>query len=559
MLRFLFLLLLIGKNVLSFHQRRQPLSLMTPDEPTRIKKEVTVKKLTDLLRKTAAIALTSFPLLFGGSFLRADDELAKFAAEGNEVGVDGQCFFKKCALDSYQCASDSNCLKGLACLSKCKGGSMCSTGCFAKFGSERLDNLLYCTIEQNDCVHVPRPEGISSGWSLDKVSDLPGLPLTDFNPKSIDGPWYKVMGLDSRYDCFDCQKNTFLVEKLDEKRAASFEALEKKIESAVGLSASNIPVQDEIETKRKALSTNLRLSMEARFDIPRPTNPGYLENRIKEELSVVDPVKFKSQNPNSQSIVIPNFQSEGRMFGLTFWENWYLLGDSRLGTSLQTEEDRLRSAAGLPVDRPSGPFQVLSKVVSGGPRPDMKLIFYTGHTLQGSYKGAFVYSRSPELSSTALATAKELISNAGMNPNDFCIVRNQCFLNKNNVDSKRSGIYRNPDVSNSNSGGSASPSGSNFFRFFQLSRSIAEELADWFEDPSLLSDWLISQQQRVVFENPLAVSPYADLPFGVENSADLKPSNLLKDVLSINIKAFDNLKNVFQQGNDVDRLQLDED
>ena len=28
---------------------------------------------------------------------------------------------------------------------------MCSTGCFAKFGSDKLDNLLSCSVEKNDC------------------------------------------------------------------------------------------------------------------------------------------------------------------------------------------------------------------------------------------------------------------------------------------------------------------------------------------------------------------------------------------------------------------------
>jgi hypothetical protein len=32
---------------------------------------------------------------------------------------------------------------------------MCSTGCFAKYGSEQLNGLLSCSVEKNDCVHVP--------------------------------------------------------------------------------------------------------------------------------------------------------------------------------------------------------------------------------------------------------------------------------------------------------------------------------------------------------------------------------------------------------------------
>ena len=52
------------------------------------------------------------------SLTSADDELAKYAAEGNRVEVDGQCFFKKCALETSACANDPSCLKGLSCLAR---------------------------------------------------------------------------------------------------------------------------------------------------------------------------------------------------------------------------------------------------------------------------------------------------------------------------------------------------------------------------------------------------------------------------------------------------------
>ena len=31
----------------------------------------------------------------------------------------------------------------------------------------------------------------------------------NFDIKSLEGRWYKVMGMDARYDCFDCQVNHF--------------------------------------------------------------------------------------------------------------------------------------------------------------------------------------------------------------------------------------------------------------------------------------------------------------------------------------------------------------
>jgi hypothetical protein len=59
-----------------------------------------------------------FTNIFNVQSVVADDELAKFAAEGNKVSVDGQCFFKKCALETSACANNPNCLKGLSCLAR---------------------------------------------------------------------------------------------------------------------------------------------------------------------------------------------------------------------------------------------------------------------------------------------------------------------------------------------------------------------------------------------------------------------------------------------------------
>jgi hypothetical protein len=69
------------------------------------------------LRKKVAAAVF-IPALLVGSPALADDELARYAAEGNAVGVDGTCFFKKCALETSACGNDPSCLKGLSCLAR---------------------------------------------------------------------------------------------------------------------------------------------------------------------------------------------------------------------------------------------------------------------------------------------------------------------------------------------------------------------------------------------------------------------------------------------------------
>ena len=52
-------------------------------------------------------------------------------------------------------------------------------------GGDSLDNLLYCSVEKNDCVHVPGKE--QTGWNVDKLSDLPTKPSKTFNMVSLQG------------------------------------------------------------------------------------------------------------------------------------------------------------------------------------------------------------------------------------------------------------------------------------------------------------------------------------------------------------------------------------
>ena len=42
-------------------------------------------------------------------------------------------------------------------------------------------------------------------------------------------------------------------------------------------------------------------------------------------------------------------------------------------------------------------------------------------------------------------------------------------------------------------------------KFFRVTQAIAAELSDWFQDPEYLSDWLVSQQEHMVLEQPLVL------------------------------------------------------
>lgn len=59
---------------------------------------------------------------------------------------------------------------------------------FIKFGSEDLNNWLSCTIEDNECVKVPK--------NVDNSAEDTGFPnpVQKFDPASLVGKWYKTDG-----------------------------------------------------------------------------------------------------------------------------------------------------------------------------------------------------------------------------------------------------------------------------------------------------------------------------------------------------------------------------
>jgi hypothetical protein len=93
---------------------------------------------------------------------------------------------------------------------------------------------------------------------------------------------------------------------------------------------------------------------------------------------------------------------------LEFWENWYILGENDPGT------------------------------------PEFKFVYYNGKTRQNTYSGAFVYSRSKELSTESMKKVYKIAQDSGMNPQQFCRIRNGCFqdddINNDSIMNDRQGL-----------------------------------------------------------------------------------------------------------------------
>lgn len=263
------------------------------------------------------------------------DGFAEYAKENQMEKSDVSCFVNKCGDQTKNLFSNPRGIKGVTCLGRCKGEQTCAMRCFAEFGSEDLNNWLSCTIEDYECVKVPK--------NIDNSAENVGYTTTvqKFDPKKLIGTWYKTDGLNPNYDLFDCQTNTF--------QATTNDASE--------------------------------LDMGIFFRVQRPPEAGggFWENALTEHM-VVDAVLDFNPKEGSRTM-----HTEGRMNGLTFDENWYIIGESD-GT---------------------------------GDIPPFVLVAYKGHTLQGNYEGSFVYAKEPILPAAAIPAVKEAAARAGLNWDDY--------------------------------------------------------------------------------------------------------------------------------------------
>jgi len=358
----------------------------------------------------------------------AEDELAAMAnGEFKPDLVSSECFATSCKTVTKACVDNADCKKGLLCTARCLGDSGCITGCFARFGNEVLNDLLQCSIEDYKCINIAIiPPGAQPP---DEVPSAPKELASTFDPKAMDGEWYKVLGWNRQYDCFDCQKNTF-------QTAASGETATMDVDFAMAAKRSG----------REETSNQQRMREEIVFD--------------KESF-----VSASGETKKSKRTA----HTEGRMFGLTFWENWYVLGENK-----PTE-------------------------------PPFKLVYYTGKTLQNTYSGAFVYSRSPELPAEAMPSVYKLAREAGMDPTKFCRIRNACFL-ESPRDADASDAVEAMALSVASSGGGRGSLANEDARRFTTSidaplqlkaKALWYDVLDYIEDPHDAAKWMFNQQVKM--------------------------------------------------------------
>ena len=253
-----------------------------------------------------------------------------FAAEGGKMKADPSCFFKECKEQTTACFTNPACLKGITCLGNCRGEQQCATQCFARFGSERLNAWLGCTLEEKECVTT----GVKQDTRPFYANPPPAM--AEFKPSDLEGKWYKVLGYNPNYDTYPCQTNEF---RPDGKGGLTNDIL---------------------------------------FRVPKPDGSGAWQNNFLESMD-------DSRGPEGKA----SMTVEGKMFGLTFHEQWYVLGKGN----------------------------------------DFRVVSYIGDTQQGPYDGAFVFTKEKD---TLLKDAKlraevdGIVKGAGLDPKQMLPIDNTC-------------------------------------------------------------------------------------------------------------------------------------
>ncbi|GMH80915.1 hypothetical protein TrST_g10838 [Triparma strigata] len=375
-------------------KRSQPLSVHISNESP----SSPLNGVLDNVRESILAVTLSATLLLNPLAAFAENELANKYGNGKAMDtslVDQTCLMDKCSLQSKAClVDDPSCRKGLTCTAKCMGDNACITGCMARYGNSHLDDLLKCTIEDNECIKVAILPGGADAPGDEKPSPI--KTVKDFKMASLEGRWFKVVGFNPNYDCYACQRNTFTHASVDSLDVAVEFSMPRLLEDGSPPPPTNRAEKIFVDssgsvTGGRAIQLN--------------------DYKTTEKMVFDTPHTLKNTDPSSSQISLASMNyartahSEGEMFGLKFWENWYVIGEN------DKDED------------------------------EFKVIYYEGKTRQNTYQGAFVYAREKELPEASMGKVYSIAKDAGLNPDGFCRIRNGCFDSPNPAEPQKRGFF----------------------------------------------------------------------------------------------------------------------
>ena len=267
-----------------------------------------MQNLGSMLSTVAASAALAASLTVGTPAFAENELSDKYGGKGFDSSlVDQTCLVDKCSNQAKAClADDPSCRKGLTCTAKCLGDNACITGCMARYGSSNLDNLLKCTIEDNECIKIAILPG-----GADKFGEEPRSPaptVRNFDYKSMEGTWYKVVGFNPNYDCYACQRNTFDIAENDVD----------KLQMGVEFSMPHL-LPDGSPPPPKNVRESIMVKNDAMFGSKSVGLRDYTTNEVMVFDKTKDPITnlVVNKGQTNEASYSRTAHSEGEMFGLS--------------------------------------------------------------------------------------------------------------------------------------------------------------------------------------------------------------------------------------------------
>ena len=274
-----------------------------------------IQNIGKLITSVAASAVLVASLTLGGPAFGENELSDKYGGKGFDSSlVDQTCLVDKCSMQAKAClADDPSCRKGLTCTAKCLGDNSCITGCMARYGNRNLDNLLKCTIEDHECIKIAILPG-----GADKFGEEPRAPaptIRDFDYKSMEGTWYKVVGFNPNYDCYACQRNTF---QLPDEREVSFSGSSDRLYMGVEFSMPHMMPDGSPPPPRNVRET-ISVKDDAMFGSKSIGLNEYSTNEVMVFDRVWDPMTnlVMNKGKENEASYSRTAHSEGEMFGLS--------------------------------------------------------------------------------------------------------------------------------------------------------------------------------------------------------------------------------------------------
>lgn len=273
---------------------------------------------THVGKKLSAFAATAaFVVSLGVAPALAENELSDiYGGKGFDSSlVDQTCLVDRCGTQAKSClADDPSCRKGLTCTAKCLGDNSCITGCMARYGNKNLDNLLKCTIEDHECIKI----AILPGGS-DRFGEEPRAPaptVRNFDYKSMEGTWFKVVGFNPNYDCYACQRNTFAAP--EQKGLLSVANPSDSLEMGVEFSMPHL-MPDGSPLPPKNVRESISIKDDAMFGSKSIGLNDYQTNEVMVFDKQNDPLTnlVVNKGKENEASYSRTAHSEGEMFGLS--------------------------------------------------------------------------------------------------------------------------------------------------------------------------------------------------------------------------------------------------